>query len=155
MGRVIGPYGIKGWVRVQPYSDDRAALTGYREWWIGGAATAVLEAKVHSTVVIARLAGLETPEQALKLKGQEIAVPREAFAAPAEGEFYYADLIGLDVVNAEGVMLGKVASLSSNGAHDLLALDGKHGQILPWIPQVVKKVDLAARRIEVDWQPDW
>lgn len=155
MGRIAGPYGIKGWVRVQPYSDDREALTHYVEWWVGGKVTEVQEARVHGAVVIARLAGLETPEAALKLKGQEVAVPREAFAAPAEGEYYYADLVGLDVVNVEGVALGKVASLTSNGAHDLMALEGKRGQILPWIPQVVKKVDLAARRIEVDWQPDW
>ena len=155
MGRVTGSYGILGWVRVMPYGDDRAGLTDHATWWVGGSEYRVEDAKVHGASVVAKLAGVDVREAALKLKGAEISVPREAFAAPAEGQYYFADLVGLDVVNASGVRLGQVAALSSNGAHDVMELNGDRQRLLPWIPQVVKKVDLAARRIDVDWEADW
>ena len=154
MGRVAGPYGIRGWLRVVPYSDERDALVGHGEWWVGDEPRRVEDAKLHGAVVVAKLAGVETPEAALALKGRTVSVPREALPAAEEGRYYYADLVGLDVVNLQGERLGRVASLDSNGAHDVMALDdGK--RMLPWIPQVVRKVDLDARRIEVDWGTDW
>ena len=155
MGRVTGSYGILGWVRVMPYGDDRAGLTGHRTWWVGGSEYAVEEAKVHGASVVAKLAGIGVREAALKLKGAEIEVPREAFAAPEEGQYYYADLVGLDVVNVSGERLGQVAALTSNGAHDVMEVSGDRMRLLPWIPQVVKKVDLAASRIDGDWEADW
>ena len=155
MGRVTGSYGIQGWVRVLPYSDQRDALAGYPTWWIGGEAVRVEDARVQGSVLVAKLTGTATREQALKLKGAEVSVARADFAAPGEGQYYYADLIGLDVVNMQGEKLGAVAVMSSNGAHDVIELDWERRQLLPWIPQVVKKVDLAARRIEVDWGADW
>jgi len=155
MGRVTGSYGIQGWVRVFPYSDEREALAAYPEWWIGGEPRRLREARVQGAVLVAKLDGIETREQALKLKGAEVAVQRAAFAAPAEGQYYYADLLGVEVVNLEGERLGTVSAMSSNGAHDMMALDGERKRLLPWIPQVVKSVDMAARRIEVDWGADW
>jgi len=155
MGRIIGSYGILGWVRVLPYSDERDALAAHPVWWVGGRETPLEEARVQGSVLVARIAGVETREQALKLKGAEVSVPRAAFADAGEGQYYYADLIGLEVVNLQGEKLGEVAAMSSNGAHDLIELGGDRRQLLPWIPQVVKSVDLAARRIEVDWEADW
>ncbi|MGE0874737.1 MAG: ribosome maturation factor RimM [Burkholderiales bacterium] len=155
MGRITGSYGILGWVRVLPYSDERDALAGYPEWWVGGEPVRLEEARLQGAVLVARLAGVDTREQALKLKGAAVAVPRRAFAPAAEGQYYYADLVGFDVVNAQGEELGSVASLFSNGAQDVLELGGERKRLLPWIPQVVKNVDLAARRIEVDWGADW
>ena len=154
MGRVAGPYGIRGWLRVVPFGDDRAALVGHGEWWVGKALWRVEEAKVHGAAVVAKLDGVDTREAALALKGSTVAVPRGAFPAAEEGRYYYVDLIGLDVVNLQGVRLGRVASLDSNGAHDVMALD-EGGRLLPWIPQVVRKVDLDAGRIEVEWGTDW
>jgi 16S rRNA processing protein RimM len=155
MGRIVGSYGIQGWVRVLPYSDERDALAAHPVWWVGGSETRIEEARVQGSVLVARLEGIQTREQALALKGTEISVPRAAFAEAGEGQYYYADLIGLDVVNLQGEKLGEVVAMSSHGAHDLIELDGDRRQLLPWIPQVVKKVDLEARRIEVDWGADW
>ncbi len=138
-----------------PYGDDLDALAAYGTWWLGGREYMVEEAKVHGASVLAKLAGVGVREEALKLKGAGIAVPREAFAAPEEGQYYYADLVGLDVVNVAGERLGQVAALTSNGAHDVMEVSGERKRLLPWIPQVVKKVDLAARRIDVDWETDW
>ena len=155
MGRITGSYGIQGWVRVFPYSDERDALAAHPVWWVGGNEMRLEEARVQGAVLVARLAGVETREQALKLKGAEVSVPRAAFAEAGEGQYYYADLIGFDVVNGQGEVLGSVAAMFSNGAQDVMELGGERKRLLPWIPQVVKNVDLQARRIEVDWGADW
>lgn len=154
MGRVAGPYGVRGWLRVVPYSDERDALVGHGEWWVGDELRRVEDAKQHGAAVVAKLEGVETPEAAQALKGRTVAVPRSSFSAPEEGRYYYADLVGLEVVNLQGERLGRVASLDSNGAHDVMALD-EGRRLLPWVPHVVHKVDLAAGRIEVDWGTDW
>lgn len=154
MGRVAGPYGIRGWLRVVPYSDQRDALVGLSEWWVGDEPHRVEGAKLHGAVVVAKLEGLQTPEAALVLKGGTVSVPRVSLPAAEAGRYYYADLVGLEVLNLQGERLGRVASLSSNGVHDVMALD-EGGRLLPWIPQVVRRVDVEARRIEVDWGADW
>jgi 16S rRNA processing protein RimM len=83
-------------------------------------------------------------------------VARAAFPVLAEGEFYWVDLIGLDVVNREQQVLGQVAAIVSNGAQELLQVEGVDGVLLvPMVPAYVEEVDPAARRIRVDWQSDW
>jgi 16S rRNA processing protein RimM len=160
MGRVAAPYGVKGWVKVTPFTGTAEALTGFRRWWLGGPGgweeTEVAEAARHGANVIAQLAGCSDREQAAKLRGREVAVPREELPAAAPDEYYWADLVGLEVVNAEGQVLGKVSSLFSNGAHDVMRVgEGKGERLVPFVPAVVRKVDLAAARIEVDWGLDW
>lgn len=149
-GRVAGPYGVHGWVKA--LADEPALLAAQPRWWVDGVERAVEAAKLHSGKVLAKLAGIETPEEARKLRGRPIEVPRPD---PGEGSCYWADLVGLEVVNAQGLVLGVVKGMFSNGAHDVMELAGEKPRLLPWVPAVVKKVDLPERRIEVDWQADW
>jgi 16S rRNA processing protein RimM len=160
MGRVAAPFGVKGWVKITPFTESPAALARYSRLWVGGRdgwrEVAVEEAAVHGASVVARLAGCGDRDAAGRLRGAELAVPREALPAAAPGEFYWADLVGLDVVNAGGAPLGKVQGLFSNGANDVMRVgEGKGERLLPFVATVVRKVDLAARRIEVDWELDW
>ncbi|HKO88377.1 MAG TPA: ribosome maturation factor RimM [Burkholderiales bacterium] len=156
LGRVTGPYGVKGWIKIQPYTEDVERLCEYKAWWVGGQQKAVMEAAVHSASVIAQVAGVESREAAAALKGAEIAVPREALPEVSEDEFYWADLIGLEVVNEQEEVLGKVAGHMSNGAHDVMrVMDGETERLLPFVDAVIRKVDMAARRIRVDWGADW
>jgi 16S rRNA processing protein RimM len=160
MGRVAAPFGVKGWVKIAPFTESPAALARYRRLWVGRQGewreVAVEEAAVHGASVVARLAGCDDRDAAARLKGVALAVPREALPAAGPDEFYWADLVGLDVVNAAGEALGRVAGLFSTGAHDVMRVgEGKGERLLPFVAAVVKKVDLAARRIEVDWQLDW
>jgi 16S rRNA processing protein RimM len=160
MGRVAAPFGVKGWVKITPFTASPAAFAGYRRLWVGKAGDwreiAVVESAVHGATVVARLAGCEDRDAAARLKGTELAVPREALPAAGPGEYYWADLVGLEVVNEAGEPLGKVAGLFATGANDVLRVgDGKGERLLPFVGTVVKKVDLAARRIEVDWGLDW
>ena len=147
---------MRGWVKVAPQRGVAEALVAARQWWLGDKAWRVEEARVHSATVIARLAGIGTREQALALKGSRISVARGALPDAQDGRYYLADLVGLDVVNAEGQKLGVVRQWFSNGPQDVMQLaGGDRERLLPWVPSVVKKVDLEARRVEVEWQADW
>ena len=156
MGRVAGSYGVRGLIRVRPYSAEPEALAAHRKWRIGAEDYGVEETKVHSGALLARLAGIGTREQALRLKGKPISVPRAALPEPEAGRYYWADLVGLEVVNAQGSVLGVVQGLFSNGAHDVMELHGDRStRLVPFLPAVVKKVDLEGRRIEVEWGAEW
>jgi 16S rRNA processing protein RimM len=156
MGRVAGSYGVRGWLKVMPSGGGAPGLATTPEWWIGDQPYRVEEAKVHGASVVAKLSGFETREQALKLKGAVVYVKRDALPDPGEGRYYLADLVGLEVVNEGGEALGVVKRLFSNGAQDVMEVDGNgKARLLPWVPSVVKEVDLSARRIRVDWQLDW
>ena len=149
-GRVAGSYGVRGWVKV--VVDEPEVLAAQPSWWLDGVEHAVAETKLHSGKLLAKLTGIETREQAQKLKGRPVVIPRPD---PGEGRHYWGDLVGLEVVNAQGLVLGVVKGLFSNGAHDVMELSGDRPRLLPWVPVVVKKVDLPERRIEVEWGADW
>jgi len=155
LGRVAGSYGLRGWVKVAPQKGVAEALVAATEWWLGGDACRVEQARVHSATVVAKLAGFETREQALALKGRKIAVARSALPHADDGRYYLADLVGLDVVNVQGEKLGVVRQWFTNGPQDVMELAGDRVRLIPWVPTVVKNVDLEAKRIEVDWGADW
>lgn len=155
MGRVAGAYGVRGWVKVAPGGGVLETLAGVREWWIGGRAYLVAEAKVHGATVVAKLEGLETRGEAQRLKGEEVSVRRDSLPQPGEGHYYLDDLVGLEVVNEQGVRLGIVKRLFSNGAQDVMEVTGERTHLMPWIPSVVKQVDLSGGRITVEWGSDW
>jgi len=149
-GRVAGAYGVRGWLKV--VVDEPEVLAAQPLWWIGGEARKVEDAKLHSGKLLAKLGGIDSPELARKYKGKAVSIPRPE---AGEGRYYWADLVGLEVVNSQGLVLGVVKGMFSNGAHDVMELSGDKPRLLPWVPVVVKKVDLPERRIEVDWGADW
>ncbi len=153
MGRVAGSYGVRGWIKVMPGGGAAQSLADAGQWWIGDRMYEVV-AKLHGATVVARLEGVLTREEALALKGRPVSLPREALADPGEGHYYHADLIGLEVVNGRGEVLGLIKRLFTNGAHDVMELS-ERGRLLPWVPTVVKRVDLAKHRVEVEWEADW
>ena len=153
MGRVAGSYGVRGWIRVE---EPQQALAACNRWWIGGTGYSVEEMKAHSGALLAKLAGLESREAALKLKGSKVFVQRESLPEPETGHYYLADLVGLEVVNRRGEALGVVKRWVFNGAQDVMEVAGNgKARLLPWIPEVVKNVDLEKRQIHVEWGADW
>jgi 16S rRNA processing protein RimM len=154
MGRVAGAYGLRGSVKVAPGGGASKGLVDAKEWWIGGKAYKVV-ARLHGSSVVAQVSGVHTREEALALKGSTVSVRREALSDPGEGHYYHADLLGFEVVNGQGEVLGVVKRLFSNGAQDVMELAGTKERLLPWVPAVVKKVDLLKKQIEVEWQADW
>jgi len=154
MGRIAGSYGVRGWVKVVPGGGAAEGLAGTKEWWIGGKAYKAT-AKLHGATVVAALAGVGTIDEARALKGAKVSVRRAALAEPGEGRYYHADLMGLEVVNTRGVVLGTVKRLFTNGAQDVMELSGDKERLLPWVPTVVKEVDLEKKQIQVEWEADW
>lgn len=159
MGRIAAPFGVKGWVKVQSFSDDPATLMEYESWRIGRDAQhrqfAVEAVQDHSNGWVAKLVGIDDRDAAFALRGQEISVAKSSLPPPADGEYFWSDLIGLTAVNHEGVALGTVDSLMETGAHDLLVVKGAREHLIPFIAQFVGAVDVAAGRIEVNWGEDY
>ena len=156
MGRVAGSYGVHGWIRVKPYSVEPDALAAHGRWRIRADEYGVEETRLHSGTLLAKLSGVATREQALRLKGGTVSVSRAALPEPETGQYYWADLVGLEVVNAQGSVLGVVQGLFSNGAHDVMELAADRStRLVPFLPAVVRKVDLEGRRIEVEWGAEW
>ena len=152
MGRVAGSYGVRGWIRVE---EAQEALAACGRWWIGGSEYPVEETKEHSGALLAKLAGLGSREAALKLKGSTVYVRREALPEPEAGHYYLADLVGLEVVNDQGVPLGVVTRWTFNGAQDVMEVAGDRTRFIPWTASVVRDVDLEKRQVLVEWGADW
>jgi 16S rRNA processing protein RimM len=171
VGRILDAWGIKGWFKVLPHSADPQALFSSKRWYLqppekgprafsGTVLLRVKEAKEHSDTVVARADEIEDRTAAEALKGARIFVARSSFPTPGEDEFYWVDLIGLDVVNREGVALGRVKDLMSTGPQTVLVLECEEGgkpqeRMIPFVAAFVDDVDLQAKRITVDWQADY
>jgi 16S rRNA processing protein RimM len=167
MGRVAAPYAVQGWLKIQPFTEYLDSLLDYEVWWLGrdeGPRAGwreyrVLEGKVHAQSLVVRLEGVNDRNLAESLKGLEVAVDRAEFPEAAEGEYYWDDLIGLDVVNTEGVHLGQVEGLLETGAHEVLQVRGERERLIPFVNAYVREVvpaeGEAGGRILVEWGADW
>ena len=164
LGRIIGAYGVAGWVKVEPYTETSDALLGFGEWWLGHGEgewrrATVSAARVHGSNVVAQLAGIDDRDAALELTGNVLAVPRSALPQTSPEEIYREDLVGLTVVNREGRVLGQVSGVTEHGAHPILQVAREEGgtpeRLIPYVPAVIDGVDLEARRIDVDWGEDY
>ena len=161
MGRIAAAHGIRGWVKIQPFTEHVDSLLDYRKWWIGHEhgpwrEVEVKQCEVHSKTLAAQLPDCPDRTAAEKLKGLLIAVPRSSLPEQHEGEYYWSDLIGLAVVNEAGVKLGTVTNLLETGANEVLSVQGDSGEILiPFVASAIKQVDLKNRTIRVDWAADY
>lgn len=159
MGHVGVPFGVRGWVKVHAYTEHSDSLLDYPVWWLGRNGQwqeyEVLGCDEHPKALVAHLAGSNDREAAIALRGCEIAVPKKSLPPPAENEYYWADLIGLEVVNAEQQKLGRVSGLLETGANDVLVVQGERERLIPFVAQVVLEVDLAAGTVRVDWGLDY
>jgi len=161
MAKVLGPFGVRGWIKVQPYTEEPDSLAGYATWWLrhGEAEwqeVELEESERHAGQMVARMRGCNSREDAARYSGAQIAVARDAMPQADEGEFYRDDLVGLKVVNLAGENLGTVTEIFENGAHPVLRVAWQDGErLLPFIPQVLGSIDLQAGEIRVDWGADW
>lgn len=161
MGHFGAPFGVKGWAYVHPYTGGQGALLEYPVWWLGHEsageweAVEVAEADLHGSGLIVRLEGCSDREDAGRLKGMQVAVRRGDLPETGAGEHYWADLVGLGVVNTQGVHLGTVTGLIETGANDVLSVEGERLRLIPFVARVIEAVDYEAGRIVVDWGEDF
>jgi 16S rRNA processing protein RimM len=171
VGRILDAWGIKGWFKIQPHSASPEALFSSKRWYLqptergprafeGTVLLRIQQAKEHADSVVASAHDIPDRNAAESLKGSRIFVGRSSFPTPATDEYYWVDLIGLSVVNREGVALGTVKDLMSTGPNTVLVLEWQEGdktleRMIPFVNAYIDSVDLNARRIQVDWQADY
>ena len=159
LGRINGVFGTRGWLKVFSYTRPRDNVLTYPAWCLeredGWREYAVVATRRQGNGLVASLAGIDDRNAALACVGADIAVPRSALPRAGRDEFYWADLIGLAVVNREGLVLGAVTRLLETGANDVLVVRGERDRLIPFVREVfVLDVDLEDRTIRVDWHPD-
>ena len=171
VGRIHDAWGIKGWFKIIPYSASPEALFSSKRWYLqpaergarhfeGTVLLRIVQAREHADSIVASAEAVPDRDTAEKLKGARIFVPRSSFPTPNDDEYYWVDLIGLDVVNREGAVLGQVRDLLQTGPQTVLVLaaeqDGEPVErLIPFVSAYVDSVSLAERRIVVDWQLDY
>ena len=168
---VVDAWGVKGWIKLRTHSPDPQALFSSKRWYLIPKTTArdaeekvlrvaVRDARHHANWVVAQIEGVDDRASAEAWRGARILVPRSSFPTPADDEYYWVDLLGLEVVNREGIALGRVVVLHPTGPHAVLVLDyAKSGgsaaqRMIPFVSAFVDTVSLPERRIVVDWPPD-
>ena len=161
VGRIAGLYGLKGWVKVISYTEPRKNILGYQPWFLER--DGVVEqfdpaaGRAQGKGLVAQVTGVEDRDAAARLIGANILVNRESFTPTGCNEYYWHDLVGLQVATIEGAALGVVDSLLETGANDVLVVvQDDHRWLIPFIvDDVVKRVDFDAATIVVDWVVDW
>lgn len=158
LGRISGIYGVRGWVKVHSYTEPRDNVVGFERWTIrarGGERTVEVEdGRAQGASVVAKLRGVDDRDAARELIGADIVVERAALPECGPGEYYWADLEGLEVRTVDGAVLGKVDHLLATGSNDVLVLD-RPGRLIPFVTgSVIRSVDLDARVIVADWQDE-
>ena len=159
LGRVSGVFGVKGWLKVQSYTEPRDNIIGFGAWTLRmngvDRAFEVEDGHSHAGSVVTKLQGIDDRDRARDLVGADIVVPREQLPATKAGELYWTDLEGLEVRTTTGLVLGKVDHLLATGGNDVLVLDSTPERLIPFVDGVVKQVDLEQGLIVVDWAPDY
>ena len=169
VGRITGAWGVKGWLRVEPYAAEPQALFSSKRWFLrppdplpAGPAAAwppllrVVQAREHGASVVAAVQDIADRNAAQALRGARVFVSRTSFPTPGAGEYYWVDLIGLAVVNRQAQALGQVEGLIETGAHAVLRVRRDEAEsLIPFVDAYVDRVDLEARTVFVDWGLDY
>ena len=161
LGKIVGVFGVKGWVKLQSHTEPREALFDYLPWVLRQRGTErridKIEGRAQGRGLVASFPGVDTRDAAEALIGTEIWIDRAAMPKPSKGEYYWVDLETLAVQTVDGLSLGRVSHLFATGSNDVLvAIDAERERLIPFIPdEVIKRVDLEAGVIVVDWDPDF
>ena len=177
VGRVVGAWGVKGALKVLAHASDPQALFSSKRWFLRPAESQgprrpvppallrVIEAREQAGVVVATVQGVEGRDAAEALTGARVFISRASFPTAGESEYYWVDLIGLSVVNREGVMLGQVVDLIDTGVHGVLrvrrpdaapdASPDEAERLIPFVASYIDTVDLVVKLIHVDWGTDY
>jgi 16S rRNA processing protein RimM len=160
VGRISGVFGVKGWVKVFSFTDIRENILNYSPWMLKKDSEtrtfAVIDGKLQGKAVVAQLDGINNRDQAASLIGWDIFITPEQLPKAAKGEYYWSDLIGLNVETTQGIQLGIVDSLLETGANDVVIVKGERERVIPFLQgQTIVNIDLDYGRMIVDWDPDF
>lgn len=149
---------MQGWLKISAYTECGPAILNYVPWYLSKDGKEwkeirVEEGRVHGKGIIAKLTGIDSPEEASLLTGTLIGIDRTNLPELKQGDFYWSDLIGLTVINKDGTTLGKVSHLIETGSNDVLVIKGEKEHAIPYLPgSVILNIDLQKKEIQVDWE---
>ena len=160
MGRIAAPFGVKGWVHIAAYTELPENLLQYLPWHINRQgnwqAVEIVSGRHHGKGLVVQLQGCTDRDEAAALRGADIGVYRSQLPPADTGEYYWSDLIGMQVIATDGKVLGRLDNFLETGANDVMVVKGEQEVLVPYIEgQVVESVDLETREIRVDWDPDF
>ena len=158
LGKIVGIYGVKGWIKIHSWTQPKAGILSYTPWALAlngeTSPRDVEDGRAHGRGLIAKLHGVDDRDSARALLGATIAVPRSTL--PSSDDYYWADIVGLRVEPLHGTDLGTVETLIETGANDVLVVQGDRERLIPFLHEkVVREVSLDRGRIRVDWEPDF
>lgn len=160
IGKIGATYGVRGWLKIHSYTEYGASILDYTPWYLSGEndhyrKIEIEQGQMHGNGIIAKLAGINTPEEARLLTGQTISILRSQLPELKKDEYYWSDLIGLTVINKNGETYGKVIYLMATGSNDVLVIKGNDNKehAIPYLfGNIITKIDLAKQEIHVDWE---
>ena len=162
VGRIVGLYGVQGWLKIESWTEPRTQIFKYQPWLLDvapgeGMEITGVKGRPQGKGLIAQLPDVEDRDQAAALIGRDIYVAREQLPPPGKDEYYWVDLEGLEVVTTEGLALGRVSHLFATGANDVVVVrDGERERLIPFVQgSYVRSVDLSGGRMVVDWDPEF
>lgn len=162
IGKIGAPYGVKGWVKINSYTDEKAGIFNYVPWIIGaGQNFQVAQWRTHNNALVAKLKGIDDRDDAERIKNLDIAIESSQLPQLSDDEFYWRDLMGMQVVTEKGYSLGIIKEIFATGANDVMLIKantndafGQKERMLPILfDQVVKQIDQPSATITVDWDP--
>ena len=160
LGAINGVYGVKGWVKVFSFTDPKENILDYKTWYVvknnQQQICHVEDGKRHGKGVIVKLKGFDDREVAAKLLKSEVMVSREELPKLANGEYYWNDLQGLQVINLQQTALGHIDHMMETGANDVMVVKGEKQRLIPFVQGLyVKNIDLENKVLVVDWPEDF
>lgn len=160
VGRIGAPYGVKGWLHVNSFTQPSENILSYPLWinsentW---RAIADVEIRKHKKAYVARFPGVDERDGARMLTGSLLGTPPDHFVPAAADEVLWRDLIGVEVTNRDGQVLGHVTTLTETGSHDVLVItdEQRRETLVPFADEFIIELDLEAGVLVVDWSTDW
>ena len=157
VGKITGHYGVKGWLKVFSYTQPMENIANYPHWYVGGELVKGIKAKKHGKTMVAYFKGMDSRESSQKFIGLEAEISADDLGELPDNEYYWMQLIGLEVSDLEGHVLGVLDSMFETGANDVIVLKDADGNehLIPYIlGGTVIQVDLVNNTMTVDWQLD-
>lgn len=164
VGAIGKPYGIKGWIKVNSYTEPVSNILDYRPWYLEAPSKQpsfhyyieIVDSRIHGQQILVLLANCTTPESAYFYTNYKIYVEREKFFPLAKGEYYWTDLEGLKVYTCENTYLGIISAIFATGANDVLVIIDKKRHLVPFLlDKTIKSIDLENKTMIVDWDAEF
>ncbi len=160
VGKVVGVYGVKGWIKIRSYTNKREDILNYKSLILNRRGQqqviTLRDGRQQGKAIVAHLSGIDDRDAAAEFINAELAIQRDQLPKLAADEYYWTDLIGLQVVTENGQHLGQVIDLMETGANDVVVVKGSEEHLIPFLqPDVIKVIDLEKQCMTIDWDPDF